>query len=75
MVVAVYASGSWRCWYCWQCKRGDRKVVVGECDGDEDRWQQCNKCGEEEMGIRKLGKIDKYKKQKQNKTIEAVIEA
>ena len=40
MVVAVYASGSWRWWYCWQCKRGDRKVVVGECDGDEDRWRE-----------------------------------
>ena len=40
MVVAVYASGSWRCWYCWQCKRRDRKVVVGECDGDEDRWRE-----------------------------------
>ena len=38
VVVAVYASGSWRWWYCWQCKRGDRKLVVGECDGDEDRW-------------------------------------
>ena len=25
------------------------------------------------MGIRKLGKTDKYKKQKQNKTIEAVM--